>query len=78
MTVEFAGRRYALVRGSDVDRDGMYLEATDVADSEVALEIFYSDTTHEMSLTATKKGLPLALVEWMIGEAKRQLPPLVK
>lgn len=28
---EFAGRSYKTVRGSDVDRDGMYLELTDDA-----------------------------------------------
>lgn len=68
---------YELVMGSDVaDRDGMYLELNDGSMETMPLgEVFYSDVDNSMTLSTFGNSLPLDAVEWMIGEAKRRLPP---
>jgi hypothetical protein len=78
MTVTFRGVSYQCVLGSDLDRDGMYLELSEVVTGEIVAEIFYSDQTHQMVLNAFKKALPLELVEWLVGQAKTDLPPVTR
>ena len=72
--VDIAGTEYHCVRGSDVDRDGMYLELSS-PDGNAVLEIFYSDETGDMTVNAIQESIPLDIVEWLIAEAKRRLPP---
>lgn len=47
------GTRHEIIRGSDVVRDGMYLELRlpDTSPVEQLAEIFYSDVTHEFSIS---------------------------
>ena len=68
---------YELVMGSDVtDRDGMYLELNDSSMETMPLaEVFYSDIDGSMTASTFGNSLPLDAVEWMIGVAKRRLPP---
>ena len=72
--IEIAGQNYQAVIGSDLNRDGMFLEVTDAANELVAV-LFYSDRDGSITLTAHRPGVPLPLVEWMIGEGKKRLPP---
>lgn len=72
--VEIAGQSYEVVVGSDIQRDGMYLETRNEA-NEVIAEIFYSDQDGTMSFTGYLSDLPLPLVEWMISHAKARLTP---
>ncbi len=68
---------YTSVIGSDLDRDGMYLEVTeDRAGSPVILEIFYSDRSGEMTLSTFRSGVPVKLVDWALRLAKDRLPPM--
>ncbi len=75
--VKFNGVEYEILRGSDVIRDGMYLEASisrpDTRDQ--VLEIFYSDTKGNFTISYCKYDLPMELVEYMIINAKTALPP---
>jgi len=75
--MEIAGRKYACVQGSDLIRDGMFLELseTDGIESRLAMEVFYSDETGKMVVTAFQNEIPLPAVEWVISSAKRLLPP---
>jgi hypothetical protein len=74
--VEIDGQTYAVIRGSDVDRDGMYLELTrDGQQGEVA-EVFYADETGEFSLTTFGNAVPLAAIEWLIDRSRALLPPV--
>ncbi len=66
---------YRTVRGSDVQRDGMYLELIDESTGDEVAEVFYSDTTHEMSVSVFKPELPLRVVELLIERAKHDLAP---
>ncbi|HET6941356.1 MAG TPA: hypothetical protein VFH89_04250 [Sphingomicrobium sp.] len=75
--IEIAGQNYHAVIGSDLDRDGMFLEVTDGASSLVAI-LFYSDRNSEMTLTAHRPDIPLALIEWMVDEGKKRLSPTAR
>jgi hypothetical protein len=66
---------YSTVRGSDIKRDGMFLELIDESTGDEVAEVFYSDITHEMNVSVFKPELPLWIVELLIETAKRDLPP---
>jgi hypothetical protein len=72
--VDIDGIDYYCVLGSDVDRDGMYLELSRPY-GNVILEMFYSDKTGAMTLDMLQKDIPLNIVEWLIGAARQSLPP---
>ena len=67
---------YEMIRGSDVDRDGMYLELVESSTRKVVAEVFYSDVTNAMTFTTFTQDLPLAAVEMLIECAKSDLPPI--
>ncbi|WP_272528662.1 MULTISPECIES: hypothetical protein [unclassified Providencia] len=71
---------YELSRGSDIVRDGMYLELT-MANTDPVLqlaEVFYSDVTHQFTLTCYEPNIPLEVVENLIEQAKKLLPLIEK
>lgn len=71
---------YELSRGSDIVRDGMFLELT-VANTNPILqlaEVFYSDVTHQFTLTCFEPNIPLEVIETLIAQAKKLLPPIEK
>ncbi len=75
MAFELNGVEYTYVVGSDINRDGMYLEVAEKRDEISPLfEIFYSDVTHEMSMNTFKPNLPVPLLEWALTIAKQRLP----
>jgi hypothetical protein len=79
MTTQIGSKQYSYIVGSDVGRDGIYLELNDVTDrTETILEIFCSDQTNEMTLSAFREYVPIEAVEWAIQQAKIRLPPTRK
>jgi hypothetical protein len=66
---------FQTARGSDVHRNGMYLEVIDEGTGDEVAEIFYSDVTGEMTVSVFRAELPLQVVEALIERAKRELPP---
>jgi hypothetical protein len=72
------GREYTYVVGSDLQRDGMYLEVSETQRGPEILEVFYSDQTHEMTFTAHRPALPVELVEWAMRIARERLIPVAK
>lgn len=68
---------YEFCRGSDINRDGMYLEASIKNSSPISqvAEIFYSDVTNEYYISIFVDHIPLKLIEYMIERAKKDLPP---
>jgi hypothetical protein len=72
--IEVLGQSYGVTVGSDIQRNGMYLEVDDGAKS-VPAEVFYSDCDNSMTFTSYRADLPLPLVEWMIAYAKERLTP---
>lgn len=70
------GEKYEGLIGSDLERDGMYLEISEFPSLEVILEIFYSDITNKFSITLFKENVPLELIEEAIKIAKQRLVPI--
>jgi len=75
--LNIAGIEYSFTRGSDVNRDGMFLEATVVGSSpsRTVAEIFYSDKTGQFAVSCFEENVPLELIEFMIEDSRECLPP---
>lgn len=73
--VTFGQRSFTTVRGSDVDRDGMYLELSEVGGKQAIAEVFFSDATGEFALNTFENDVPLEAVEWLAAQARLSLPP---
>lgn len=73
--VEILGQSYDVTVGSDIQRDGMYLEVEGDAKAVLA-EVFFHDRDHTMTFTSYQSDLPLPLVEWIIVHAKERLMPV--
>ncbi|MGP9419520.1 hypothetical protein ACT3RT_11080 [Ewingella sp. AOP9-I1-14] len=68
---------YDFVIGSDIARDGMYVEVR-LKDSNpllVLAEIFFSDQTHTFALNCYVQNIPLDVILELIDIAKKRLPP---
>lgn len=76
MFIEDNGTRYEIITRSDIVRDGMYLELRlpDTFPVKQLAEIFYSDVTHEFSISIFADNLPLSIIERLVAEAKVLLP----
>ncbi len=76
MICELKGLKFRSIMGSDVSRDGMFLElAEDSNHANLLLEVFYSDRDGSMTLSAFAEAIPLPIVQEFISEAQRRLPP---
>ena len=55
----------------------MFLEADVVGEGgkRTVAEVFYSDATGQFFLTCFEENVPLELVEYLIEEGRRWLPP---
>ncbi len=69
---------YKFTMGSDIGRDGMYVEATveNTPPQRTVAEIFYSDATENLFLSCFEEHVPLELIEQLIEDGKRSLPPV--
>ncbi len=78
MDIEHLGHRYQTTRGSDVQRDGMYLElVVDGRTEAPVMEAFFSDTTGSLTVdTCDCTAIPLEALREFISEAERLLPPI--
>ena len=75
----FEGKNYQLIRGSDIQRDGMFLElwtTNGERRGDQLLEIFFSDVTGRMTLNTFEADVPIELVEECLKQARESLPPL--
>lgn len=70
--------KFELRHGSDILRDGMYLELSvkETSPLRQVAEVFYSDITHEFFLTCYEENVPLEEIEKFISEARKSLPPM--
>ena len=75
---EHEGRNFEVVMASDVTRDGMSLELTDLGSREIgpALEAFWHDDGSGFDFIAHHAAtLPFAVVERFVAAARKHLPP---
>jgi hypothetical protein len=67
--------RYEVIMGSDVIRDGMFLELRDLLANEPAVEVFFSDLDGSYAITRFRADVPPEVEAWLQDEARRRLPP---
>jgi hypothetical protein len=76
MLIDHSGHRYTTIMGSDLERDGMFLEL--IVDGRSAAPVligFYSDVTGEFALeTLESTAIPFEIIEAFIREARACLP----
>ncbi len=73
--MQHGGKDYSCRVGSDIIRDGMYVEVLATPDTaDAILEIFFSDVTFTMTVTLFAANVPLEVVEWAISVARDRLP----
>ena len=65
-----------MIRASDLQRDGMGMELH--SGNRTVAEVFYSDVTHEFTVSLFEPDLPLEVVEQLIAAAKVGLLPATK
>jgi len=71
------GERYEVILGSDMTRDGMFLELWERHPTrELAMEVFFSDAEGSFATTRYRADVPAEVEAWLQGEARRRLPPL--
>lgn len=61
--------------GSDVQRDGMFLELVEVSSGDVVGEVFYSDRSGEFTISLNREDLPLEAIEELAAAARERLLP---
>jgi hypothetical protein len=66
------GSQWPSVLGSDVQRDGLYLEVQN-PQGGVAFEIFRSDREKTVTFTAFQEDIPLEVVEAAVASARPRL-----
>jgi hypothetical protein len=74
------GQCYRVVRGSDVQRDGMFLELWSAKRPEKQLcEVFYSDITQTISFACfDQEDIPLDVLEENLKQSRYLLTPTSK
>lgn len=74
----YDGVEYEFIRGSDIVRDGMFLELNKVNTNplEQLAEVFYSDISHQFSLSYAVDNIPLPVIEKLIELSKQLLPEI--
>lgn len=76
MMIEGAGK-FTFIMGSDIERNGMFLEMLSAEGVYVA-EVFHSDVTSEMVVTMQGHVLPIEALEELLSQARLRLPPKEK
>ena len=78
MDTEHLGHRYQTTCGSDVPRDGMFLElVVDGRTEAPVMEAFFIDTTGRLTVeTLERTTIPLNVLREFVSEAERLLPPV--
>ena len=70
--------KYEITIGSDLERDGMFLEITEPSKpANCYLEIFYSDVTNTFTISLFKENIDLEIVDEAIRIAKYRLVPIL-
>ena len=60
--------------GSDIHRDGRYLELIELESGDEVAEVFYADEEKKMTISIFKGDMPLEVIEALIAKAKLDLP----
>ncbi len=83
MLIEYGGKKYDIVRGTDTVNDGMFMELSEYMPSQsqyidtsswkVILHAFKSDVDGSVAFSCYKDEVPFQMVEIFIGEVRKRL-----
>ena len=75
MIIGVNGRQYEILKGSDLQRDGAFVELNDVTDSEkkFLLEVFHTDSTGEEVFYTEKTEIPLQVLKAVMDATNQWL-----
>ncbi|WP_163836719.1 hypothetical protein [Spartinivicinus ruber] len=75
---EFEGRKYEIIFGSDVQRDGVYLELSDRTEKEIEViaEVFHYDELGKVVFSCYKENVPFQLIKWLMDEVAKEDWPI--
>ena len=76
MTTEHNGRLFTTLMGSDLNRDGMFIELNSDDSSFPLMEAFYCDADSSFAVTGFGRPIPISVVEEFVREARERLPPI--
>lgn len=73
-----AGRQYELLFGSDVIRDGVFLELSELADGvrDIMAEAFFYDELGYVVFNAYRLEIPYPLIMWLYDAVLKEGWPL--
>ena len=78
MILRSQGRRYEIIKGSDVQRDGVYVELSDITEEDkrlYLLTIFHSDENGTELFSTEKLEIPYSILLETIKVADKWLNP---
>jgi len=78
MILQARGKQYEIIKGSDVLRDGVYVELSDITDKDnrkYLLEIFHSDANGTELFSSEKMEIPYNILLETIKLAEKWLDP---
>ncbi len=75
---EYEGRKYEIIFGSDVQRNGVYLELSDRTNEtiEVIAEVFHYDEIGKVVFNCYRKSVPYQLIAWLFDEVAKERWPI--
>jgi hypothetical protein len=65
---------YRIQRGSDIQRNGMFLELIDTKSEDCVAEVFYHDGSGKISISIYAKEAPLEAIAYLVRQARHVLP----
>lgn len=71
---EIDGRKYEIIFGSDVIRDGVYLELSDRTEENIDIlaEVFYYNELGKIEFNCFKERVPYQLIKWLMDEVEKK------
>ncbi len=75
---EYDGKKYEIVFGTDVQRDGVYLELSDCTTDTIKIiaEVFYYDEIGKVIFNCYHEGIPYQLIKWFMDEVEKEKWPI--
>lgn len=77
MTLELDGHLFTTMMGSDLQRDGMFLELQTSTSSFPLMEAFHCDDDSSFAVTGFGQSVPISVVEQFLVEARQRLIPSI-
>ncbi len=74
MKIDYKGTEYEIIQGSDILRNGVFLELTEYCSNFIdqVAEVFIPDDEGEVIFSCRKQSVPYEVISVLISEANRE------